>query len=68
MRRALYLAAFLARRRNSALKGIIRERMQTAHKPAKVGIVAIARKVPSILKPMVRKHRNLACNTSGRSC
>jgi len=61
VRGALYLAAFLARRRNSALKGI-RRRTQAADKPAKVGIVAIARKRPTILQTMVRRHRNFACS------
>ena len=36
--------------------------MQAADKPAKVGIVAIARKLPSIHKAMVLKHGNFACN------
>jgi transposase len=59
VRRALYLAAFVASRYNPALKAV-RERMQAAGKPAKVAILAIARKLLTILNAMVRDQRNFA--------
>ena len=59
VRRALYLAAFVASRYNPALKAV-RERMQAAGKPAKVAILAVARKLLTILNAMVRDQRNFA--------
>lgn len=59
VRRALYLAAFIASRRNPALKAA-RERMQAAGKPAKVAILALARKLLTILNAMIRDQRNFA--------
>jgi transposase len=59
VRRALYLAAFVASRYNPALKAA-RERMQAAGKPAKVAILALARKLLTILNAMIRDQRDFA--------
>jgi transposase len=59
VRRALYLAAFVATRRNPALKAA-RERLEAAGKPAKVAILAIARKLLTILNAMIRDQRDFA--------
>ena len=59
VRRALYLAAFIASRCNPGLKAV-RERMQAAGKPAKVAILALARKLLTILNAMLRDQRNYA--------
>ncbi len=59
VRRALYLAAFVASRYNPALKAV-RDRMQAAGKPAKVAILAIARKLLTILNAMIRDQRNFS--------
>lgn len=59
VRRALYLAAFVASRFDPALKAM-RDRMQAAGKPAKVAILAVARKLLTILNAMIRDHRTYA--------
>lgn len=59
VRRALYLAAFVASRRNPILKAA-RERMQAAGKPAKVAILALARKLLTMLNAMIRDQRDFA--------
>ena len=59
VRRALYLAALVASRRNPDLKAV-RERMQAAGKPAKVAIFALARKFLTILNAMIRDQRDFA--------
>ncbi len=53
VRRALYLAAFNASRRDPALKAF-RERLLAAGKPVKLAIVACARKLLTILNAMSR--------------
>ena len=59
VRRVLYLAAFIASRHNPVLKAA-RERMQAAGKPAKVAILALARKLLTILNAMNRDQRDFA--------
>lgn len=59
VRRALYLAALVASRHNPTLKAA-RERMIAAGKPAKVVILALARKLLTILNAMIRDQRNFA--------
>jgi transposase len=59
VRRALYIAALVASRCNPDLKAV-RERMQAAGKPAKVAILALARKLLTILNAMIRDQRNFA--------
>ncbi len=59
VRRALYLAAFIASRRDPALKAA-RDRLEAAGKPAKVAILATARKLLTILNAMSRDQRNYA--------
>lgn len=53
VRRALYLAAFVASRRDPALKAM-RDRLQKAGKATKVAILAVARKLITILNAMCR--------------
>lgn len=53
VRRALYLAAFVASSRDPGFKAF-RQRLQTAGKPFKVAITACARKLLTILNAMVR--------------
>jgi transposase len=57
VRRALYLAAFVASRFNPDLKAM-RQRLQDAGKPLKVAIIAVARKLLTILNAMVRDQIN----------
>jgi len=52
-RRALYLAGFIASRYDPRLKAF-RNRLEAAGKPAKVAIVAVARKLLTILNAMFR--------------
>lgn len=59
VRRVLYLAAFVATRHNPELMAM-RQRLQDAGKPAKVAILAAARKLLTILNAMVRKNQNYA--------
>ena len=53
VRRALYIAAFIASRHDSALKAC-RKRLQDAGKPVKVAITACARKLLTILNAMMK--------------
>lgn len=53
VRRALYIAAFIASRYDPALKAF-RKRLQDAGKPAKVAITACARKLLTILNAMCK--------------
>jgi transposase len=57
VRRALYLAAFTASRYNPMLKAT-RERLIAAGKPFKVAMIAIARKLLTILNAMIRDNRD----------
>lgn len=59
VRRALYLAAFIASRSDPDLKAM-RQRLEAAGKPFKVAIIAIARKLLTILNAMVRNERDYA--------
>lgn len=59
VRRVLYIAALVASRRDPVLKAV-RDRMQAAGKPPKVAILAIARKLLTILNAMIRNQRNFA--------
>jgi transposase len=59
VRRSLYLAAFVASRFDPHLKAM-RDRMQAAGKPAKAAILAVARKLLTILNAMIREGRNYA--------
>lgn len=52
-RTALYLAALIASRFNPTLK-VVYERLKAAGKPSKVALVAVARKLLTILNAMVR--------------
>lgn len=56
-RRALYLAGFIASRYDPRLKAF-RRRLQDAGKPPKLAIVAVARKLLSILNAMLRDSRD----------
>ncbi len=53
VRRSLYLAGFIASRYDPRLRAF-RQRLETAGKPAKVAIVAVARKLLTILNAMFR--------------
>lgn len=57
LRRALYLAAFIASRFDPVIKAF-RKRLQDAGKPVKVAITACARKLLTILNAMARDERN----------
>lgn len=57
VRRALYLAAFVASRCDPGLKAM-RQRLQQAGKAAKVAILAVARKLLTILNAMCRDKLN----------
>lgn len=57
VRRALYLAAFVASRHSPDFMAM-RQRLQDAGKPAKVAILAVARKLLTILNAMVRNNQN----------
>lgn len=57
VRRALYIAAFIASRCDPDLKAM-RQRLQTAGKPFKVAIIAVARKLLTILNAMIREDRD----------
>jgi transposase len=59
VRRAIYLAAFVASRCDPNLKAM-RQRLQDAGKPAKVAILAVARKLLTILNAMIRDNCNYA--------
>jgi transposase len=55
LRRALYLAGFIASRYDPAIKAF-RTRLEAAGKPAKLAITACARKLLTILNAMMRDH------------
>lgn len=57
VRRALYMAAFIASRHDPALKAY-RQRLESAGKPFKVTIIAVARKLLIQLNAIVREGRN----------
>ena len=57
VRRALYLAAFIASRFDPTLKAF-RKRLEDAGKPVKLAITACARKLLTILNAMVRNDRD----------
>lgn len=57
VRRTLYLAAFIATRYNADLKAM-RQRLIDAGKPTKVAILAVARKLLTILNAMLRHNQN----------
>jgi transposase len=57
VRRALYLAAFIASRRDPVLKAF-RTRLQDAGKPVKLAITACARKLLTILNAMIRDRKD----------
>jgi transposase len=57
VRRALYVAAFIASRCDPELKAM-RKRLQDAGKPFKVAIIAVARKLLTILNDMIRNARD----------
>lgn len=59
VRKALYTAAFVASRFNPELKAF-RDRLIAAGKPFKVAIIALARKLLTILNAMVRDQRDFA--------
>ena len=56
VRRTLYLAGFIASRYDPALRAF-RRKLQEAGKPAKLAIVACARKLLTVLKAMLRDQR-----------
>ena len=53
MRKALFVGAMVARRHNPVLKAFF-ERLVAAGKPKKVAIIAVARKLLTILNAIVR--------------
>jgi transposase len=57
VRRALYLAAFVASRHDPQLKAF-RQRLIDAGKPLKLVLIALARKLLTILTAMIRDHRD----------
>jgi transposase len=57
VRRALYIAAFVASSRDPRFK-VFRQRLQAAGKPFKVAIIACARKLLTILNAMARTHQD----------
>lgn len=57
VRRALYLAAFVASRRDPAMR-TFRQRLQTAGKPTKLALTACARKLLTTLNAMLRDDTN----------
>ena len=59
VRRALYLAAFIASRCDPMFKAM-RQRLEAAGKPFKVAIIACARKLLTILNAMLRAQRDYA--------
>lgn len=57
VRRALYIAAFIASRCDPYLKAM-RQRLEAAGKPFKIAIIAVARKLLTILNAMIRNNRD----------
>lgn len=62
VRRALYLAAFVASRYDPAIKAF-RKRLQDAGKPVKVALTACARKLLTILNAMCKNGKNFLKQT-----
>ena len=60
-RRALYLAGFIASRCDPGLRAF-RERLQEAGKPPKLAIVAVARKLLTILNAMLKHGKPFKAN------
>jgi len=56
VRDALYMAALNAVRRNGVLKTFY-QRLRTAGKPAKLALIAVARKLLTILNAMLRDRK-----------
>jgi transposase len=63
VRRALYIAAFIASRDDPTIKAF-RKRLQAAGKPVKRAITACARKLLTILNAMVRNGQNYVKQTA----
>jgi transposase len=63
VRRALYLAAFIASRYDPGFKAL-RQRMTKAGKPLKVTLIAIARKLLIALNAIVRDNRDFQTRTA----
>lgn len=63
VRRALYLAGFIASRHDPAIRAC-RQRLQAAGKPAKIAITACARKLLTILNAMERDRKDYARQTA----
>jgi transposase len=63
VRRALYLAAFIASRHDPAIKAF-RKRLEAAGKPVKVAITACARKLLTILNAMLRNNEDYRKQTA----
>lgn len=63
VRRALYLAAFIASRHDPAMKAF-RQRMQAAGKPPKLAITACARKLLTILNAIARNQSHYQKQTA----
>jgi transposase len=63
VRRALYLAAFIASRYDPTLKAF-RKRLQDAGKPVKLAITACARKLLTVLNAMVRNQQDYRKQTA----
>ncbi len=59
VRCALYMAALSAARSNASFKSI-KTQMQARGKPAKVILIAIARKLLTVLNAMIRDHKEYA--------
>ncbi len=62
VRRILYLAAFIASRYDQRFKAF-RQRLAEAGKPFKVAIIAVARKLLTVLNAMVRDNRDYYLQT-----
>lgn len=63
VRRALYLAAFIASRYDPTIRAF-RKRLQDAGKPTKLAITACARKLLTILNAMMRDHADFRRQTT----
>lgn len=59
VRRVLYIAAMVATQHNPLFKAM-RKRLQDGGKPTKVALIAVARKLLTILNAMIRDNRNFA--------
>jgi transposase len=63
VRDALYMAALNAVRRDRNIKSFY-QRLRTAGKPAKLALIAVARKLLTVLNAMLRDRKNYAVPTS----